>query len=120
VWFVVLATFIASCATTLAVLNVHLRDVNYFVSIALQLQFYMTPIIYPLNQVPGSKFHIPFRTLVRFQPMSVFVEVFRACVYELGTGAWKAWVAMLVWTLIAVVLARFVYERRGLDLSEEM
>lgn len=119
-WFALFMTFVAALSLMLSVLNVHLRDTAYLVGIVIQLQFYMTPIIYPEEQVPGVFHGIPLRAIIRHQPMALFVELFRSLIYGLELGRGTAWAVALVWTALAVAGAAFVYRRRGQDLSEEL
>ncbi|MGI8663437.1 MAG: ABC transporter permease [Acidimicrobiales bacterium] len=120
VWIAIFAVFVSAVSLLLSIANVYLRDTNYLVSILLQLQFYLTPIIYPITLVPGVWHRIPLRTIVQLQPLAAFVEVFRALLYDLTLGTARAWLTMLVWTLLAVGLAWRLYNKRGLDLSEEL
>ena len=118
-WFVLFGIFVAAVALFLAVANIHWRDVQHFVGIALQLMFYMTPIIFTLDQVAARTNGTVARVL-RVMPIATFVEVFRSLMYGLEPGAGRAWLAMVGWTVVAVLAARALYSRRGLDLSEEL
>jgi ABC-type polysaccharide/polyol phosphate export permease len=119
-WLALFAAFVAATSLALSVLNVHLRDTAYLVGIVVQMQFYLTPIIYDIDQVPEEWHGIPLRAIISYQPLSIFVEIFRSLIYELTVGRGMAWLVATVWTLLAVGLAVVVYRRRGLDLSEEM
>ena len=120
VWFAIFATFVAAVSLAASVMNVYLRDTAHIVGIVLQMQFYLTPIIYPISIVPVAWHHIPLRTIIRLQPMAAFVEVFRSLCYELRLGRGTGWLTMAAWTAVAVAAAAYVYNRRGLDLSEEL
>jgi ABC-2 type transport system permease protein len=120
VWFALFAVFTGALSLMLSVLNVHMRDTGYLVGIVIQLQFYMTPIIYKSQDVPEVKFGIPIRAMVRHQPMGIFVELFRSLIYGLELGRGVAWVMAIFWTALAFAGAAFVYRRRGQDLSEEL
>jgi ABC-type polysaccharide/polyol phosphate export permease len=119
-WLAVFAVFVAALALLLSVANVYLRDTAHLVGIVLQLQFYMTPIIYQVSLVPEDWHGIPLRTLVQYQPTAVFVELFRSLVYDLSAGPGILWLWALVWTGVAVAGALVVYRRWGLDLAEEL
>ncbi len=119
-WIALFGSFVAATSLALSVLNVHYRDTAYLVGIVVQMQFYLTPIIYPTSLVPASWHHIPLRDIIVYQPVSVFVEVFRSLLYDLSLGRGSTWLAASGWTLLAVAFAAIVYRRRGLDLSEEM
>lgn len=118
-WVAVFATFVAAVSMLLAVANVYWRDVSHLVGIVLQLMFYLTPIIYGLDLV-RDKGHDTIADLLRVLPIAAFVEVFRSLVYDLDVGAARAWATIVGWTALAVLAAWWLYQRRGLDLSEEM
>jgi ABC-type polysaccharide/polyol phosphate export permease len=90
------------------------------VGILLQMQFYLTPIVYQTNQVPEYWHGVPLRNIIIYQPLAIFVEIFRSLMYELTLGRGVAWLVAAGWTLLAVGIALVVYRRHGLDLSEEM
>jgi ABC-type polysaccharide/polyol phosphate export permease len=119
-WFPIFGIFVAAISLMLSVANVYFRDTAHLVSIVVQMQFYMTPIIYLISDVPVRWHGIPLRALIEVQPMTAFVQVFRDLCYGLTLGPGRAWLIMLMWTVLAVVGASFVYSRRGLDLSEEL
>ena len=53
-------------------LSVMVRDVPQLVSIVMQLLFYLTPIIYPLEAVPSR-----FRILLLFNPLVPLIQAYR-------------------------------------------
>lgn len=120
VLLVLFVVFTASIATAIAILNVHYRDLAHFVSVGLQLMFYMTPIIYTPEFVPASWNGIPLRAIVEFSPLSEFITLFRALAYDLAPGTMVAWLAVLLWTALALLWASVVYRQRGGDLGERM
>jgi ABC-type polysaccharide/polyol phosphate export permease len=115
-----LVAFSASVATALAILNVHVRDLAHLVSVALQLLFYATPIIYTLDIVPVSAGGIPMRAIVEWLPTGLFVEILRDVTYGLTVGPWQAWAGLVGWTALALGLAVLVNRRRGGDRGEEL
>jgi ABC-type polysaccharide/polyol phosphate export permease len=115
-----LVVFSASVATALAILNVYVRDLAHLVSVALQLLFYATPIIYTLDFVPVEYHGVPMRAIIEWNPLSLFVELVRSVTYGLETGPASAWIALSIWTAAALGLAMLVSRRRGGDLGEEL
>lgn len=87
---VLLAVFGAGVALALSVANVYFRDTQYFVGILLQIWFYLTPIIYPVqligvqSQKLGGLLGTPIMLLdvYRWNPMERFVSVFRQLLYD--------------------------------------
>lgn len=120
VWFAVFAVFVSALSLTLAVLNVRWRDTAHLVGVVIQMQFFLTPIMYQPSLIPSDWHGIPLRDLIQIQPMSAFVEVFRDLSYGLTLGRGVAWLTLTLWTVVAVAAAWMVYQRRGVDLSEEL
>ena len=83
VWLCLFVLFVNGIATTLAILNVYARDIAHITAVALQLLFFLTPIIYPIVLVPEEWHGIPLRAIVQANPLAVFIESLRALVYGL-------------------------------------
>lgn len=67
----------------LSLLNINYRDVGYITGITLQVMFYATPIVYPLDLVPGRAWGLPARTIIGLNPMTRFVGIMRDLVWTL-------------------------------------
>ncbi len=80
----VLAMFASGIAMLLAILNVHFRDTQHFVSILLPMWMFLTPIIYPISLVEDAAARSGEWILQVYQlnPMLHIVEVFRALLYD--------------------------------------
>jgi lipopolysaccharide transport system permease protein len=111
-----LPIFIASCfliagglGLILSALNVRYRDVKYVVPFFTQMAFFLTPVIYPLRNVPPR-----LKMLVGLNPMAGTVEGFRYAL--LGSPAsWD-----VIWTSLIVSVVIFViglYSFRRLELT---
>ena len=72
-----MAMFTTGLSLLLAALAVYFVDLVEMVGIVLTAWFYLTPIIYPLEMVPPR-----FAWLIRLNPLSYFVEVFRSLIYD--------------------------------------
>ena len=70
------------------------RDVGSAVAFALQLWFYLTPIVYPLAQVP-ERFHAWFL----FNPLACLVLAVQGSVFNMPMPAGTPW-ALLVWVVL--------------------
>ena len=123
VWLALFAAFTTAVSTLFAVANVHWRDVSHFTGITLQLMFYLTPIIYNLDTVrgtEGSDLRELAATIIQYLPIAAFVEVFRDLAYDLELGTFRAWGTVTAYTAVTVLVAWAFYQRKGLDLSEEL
>jgi lipopolysaccharide transport system permease protein len=58
-----------------ACMNARYRDMKYALPFAVQMLLFATPIIYPLESIPAR-----FQWLAALNPLTGFVEAFRACV----------------------------------------
>jgi lipopolysaccharide transport system permease protein len=60
----------------LAPLNVRFRDVGSLIGVAVQLGFYLTPIVYPISLIPEAR-----RPLLWLNPIAGYVTAFRWSLY---------------------------------------
>jgi lipopolysaccharide transport system permease protein len=88
----------------LGVLNVFMRDVGQAASIVLNLWFWLTPIVYPLNIVPPE-----LARYFHYNPLFPIIRSFQRLFLEGAWPAWGslAWVAALSFALLAVALVLF-------------
>lgn len=119
-WAVLVVALGTGVSLALAVLNVHFRDLQHLVSVALQLLFYATPIIFKVSDIPAEWNGIPLRAIMQANPMTTAVELFRSLVYDLEPGAWTSWLYLLAWAAAGVAVGVLVFRARGRDLSEEL
>ncbi len=70
--------FTLGAGLLLSPLSVFFSDVVEMIGVALSILMYMTPVIYPMKILEGSKY-LP---LVRFNPVRSIMEVFRDPIYQ--------------------------------------
>lgn len=101
----------------LSVFNVYYRDVGYLVGIGMQLLFYATPIVYPLD-TPG----IPdgARSLIRLNPLTQFVEWNRDAFYNLRWPGLGSTLVVLVSSVVTFVVGWWVFEVKARTIAEEL
>jgi ABC-type polysaccharide/polyol phosphate export permease len=117
-WLAVFVVFVTAVALSLAIMNVHVRDLAHLTNVVLQLLFFLTPIIYQISRVPAVWHGLPIQTLVRSNPMAEFIDALRAILYDLQVPSPATWLKLLGWAAASVGLAVLVYRRRGLDIGE--
>lgn len=71
---------IAGVGLAAAALNVFVRDVRSIMALALQLWFYASPVLYPLDQVPPA-----LAPYISLNPMTGIIEAYRAVLLK---GTW--------------------------------
>ena len=79
----------------LSALTVFVRDVDHFVSVALTLGFYATPIVYQASMLPEK-----FQWILKINPLAQLIEAYRAILYyhELPN-----FVSIGIWGLLSVL-----------------
>jgi ABC-type polysaccharide/polyol phosphate export permease len=119
-WLAIYAAFVMAVAIALAIVNVYFRDLAQLVNVALQLLFFLTPIIYVIDSVPASWNGIPLRAIVSLNPIAEFVASFRHLSYDLEGPPLTSWVVLAIWTLGALASTFVIYRRWGLDIGESV
>ncbi len=76
VYIVALAIFTLGCSLFFATANVYYRDVSHIVQIVMNIWFYLTPIIYTVEQFPAR-----FRWIFKLNPIIFVLNDFRLSVY---------------------------------------
>lgn len=116
--------FIYGLGLGVGALNVYFRDVQHFLGLALQMWFYATPVVYPMNLVPREAhvfgWDLPFLKLYELNPMVRFVNMYRDLMYdlrwpELGDLAYVAGVA-----IITLAVGRWIFLKLEPRFAEEL
>lgn len=72
VLFLLHLIFISGLSLPLAALNLYFHDIRYLVGVIIYLWFFLTPILYPLSQVPDE-----YRWIYRLNPNGRLIEAYR-------------------------------------------
>ncbi len=98
----------------IASIDVFFRDLEHLMEVLLTLMFYITPILYPLDQVPKS-----WKPVLLINPMTSLIEAWRNLfvLNELpGLDLWPA----LVFTAATVVVGVTVFRRLEPDFADAL
>jgi ABC-2 type transport system permease protein len=93
-----LVLFTSGLALTVSVANVYYRDVRHLVEVGLQVMFWLTPVIYDLNDVPHR-----LRLAILVSPMSPFITALHDIFYRQSWPDPTVWIAAIVWAVVAFV-----------------
>jgi ABC-type polysaccharide/polyol phosphate export permease len=125
VLMVLLAAFGTGLGLMLSVANVYFRDSAHVVTIAMQVLFYATPVIYPLTLVsevsPTSlvaRLHID--TLYFLNPVVHYVEAFRDVLYEHRIPDVTTLLVVVLSAAASLALGWVVFNRFAGRLAEEL
>ena len=117
-----LACFATGLGLMLAAANVYFRDLSYLWGIFVQLWFFATPIVYPINLVAKKLTgHLHWLlTAYRANPMAVFVEAYRRCLYESRWPSPLQMACLLALSAAALSVGLWVFARLSPRFAEEI
>jgi lipopolysaccharide transport system permease protein len=119
---IIMTVFVTGLGLMLSVLNVYFRDVQYLVgSILLQVLFYLTPIVYPIEFVyEATEGNMFLRRLYTANPTVQFIEAFHHVLYDLRWPTWQNWTYLVAWAAGSLALGMWVFSRFESRLAEEL
>jgi ABC-type polysaccharide/polyol phosphate export permease len=120
VLLVMLAAFSLGLGLFLAILNARYRDVSYIVSVLLSLLFYMSPIIYPISVVTDLYDKHPWLRLYEYNPVTAFIEAFRAALWHLNFPGWGRLAFLAAVSIVVLTAGWTFFQRKSADVSEEL
>lgn len=106
---------ILGLAYPLATLHVWFRDTQYFLRVALQLLFYLTPVFYQSTAVP-QRFH----TIYLWNPMVWVIEGYRDILLR---GRWPSardWSLLLAASLVVLAAGHATFRRASHRFADEL
>ena len=107
--------FIAGLVLGLATLNVFLRDIQHILANLLTLWFFLTPILYPLSQVPG-----PFKKFVLLNPAALFTLGYQDIFfYRRSPDPWHL-IPSLILSIFMLGLGIVLFEHYKETLAEKL
>jgi len=93
--FIIQLIFTAALSLIIASFNLFYRDIQYLLNLVISLWFYLTPILYPIEQFPEK-----YRFIFAFNPISVFINAYRQVV--LG-GREPNYLSLFIATIISIL-----------------
>lgn len=117
---VLLAAFALGLGLMLALWNAKLRDVNYLVSVGLNLAFYSCPIIYPISLVQQNYAAHPWLKIYEYNPLVQFVEAMKDLMYSLQMPSLTRISYIIVVSLGTLAIGIWVFERGSRDVSDDL
>ena len=82
------------------------RDLNVLVSFGLTLWMYLTPVVYPVSQIPES-----FRFIMLLNPVATIVETFRYAFLGSGSFEWFFLLISAAVTAVLIILGMIVFNQ---------
>ncbi|MBK8596262.1 MAG: ABC transporter permease [Holophagales bacterium] len=101
------AAFTAGVGLVVFTLACRFVDVRDTYLVLLQPWFFLTPILYPKEIVPEK-----FQALMRYNPMTYLVEVFRAPIYDGWLPGWKTLLFSVLAAVVSLAVGWWFYASR--------
>jgi ABC-type polysaccharide/polyol phosphate export permease len=107
--------FTIGIALLLAAGTAFFRDTRHLLEIALSALFWMTPILYPLTQVPEK-----LRLLVLLSPLSPFVVAYQQMFFYQQWPSFTVWAVGLAYSIGTFLLGAWLFLSLEDRLSEQL
>jgi len=107
--------FTIGIALLLAAVTTAWRDVAHFTEVALVLVFWLTPIVYPADMVPG-----PLRAVLALSPPAAFATAYQDVLFWGRLPEWTTAGAAIASTALAVTLGHAVFRAMSPAFAEHV
>ncbi|MCU1499840.1 MAG: type transporter [Acidimicrobiales bacterium] len=92
----VMVVWTSALAVLFATITTFVRDLAHGLGVLLRIGIFVTPVMYPVSQVP-----VRYRPFLRINPVSVYIESIRDAVFR---DRWPDWSLIGVHTLVSIGL----------------
>lgn len=99
----------------LGLLNVFFRDVGQLFAIALQLWFWLTPIVYPMNILPPT-----LQPWLALNPMTGLMQAYQMLFLHDAWPSWQQLAPIALAGLVSCLLALLLYRAKTSDMLDEL
>jgi len=103
---VLFTIFIFGLCLALASVNVYFRDISMLWSTLLMFIFYSSPIVYGRTIVPDR-----FSFIVKFNPISYYMELFRSALYYNRIAAIDVWLIATAFSFSFLLVGFMIYRK---------
>jgi ABC-type polysaccharide/polyol phosphate export permease len=115
-----IVAFVAGLALTVASLNAVFRDVEFVVAAALLPWFFLTPILYQLEDLPGAEAHPWLVDLLHWgNPLTPAIESFRTPLYAGELPPTGDLLYLVVAAVVSLALGAWVFTRMDDRIASE-
>ncbi len=104
--FAVQLLFTIGLSLPLAALNLFFHDVRFLVGVGLNLWFFLTPVMYPVDVVPQS-----YRFLYELNPNARFIEAYRSYLYRGQSPEVTNLLLGLAMALLTLAAGYFIFKK---------
>ncbi len=117
---VLLTLFALGIGLVCSLWNAKLRDVNYLVSVGLNLAFYSCPIIYPISLVQDNYAAHPWLQIYEWNPLVQFVQAMKDLMWTLTLPSLNSILYLVVVSVGTFAIGMWIFDRGARDVSDEL
>jgi ABC-type polysaccharide/polyol phosphate export permease len=104
--FAIQMIFTLGLSLPLAAANLFFHDVRFLVGVALNLWFYLTPVLYPVDIIPEE-----YRWIYDINPMAIFVHAYRRVLLHGDAPAPESMLVGLTISLVVFILGYYAFKK---------
>lgn len=116
---ILLGIFATGFAFALSALSVYFKDLSYLWAIALQIWFFLTPVVYP-PELLKDRVPVWGQNLMSLNPMVHFVSVYRDMLYHATFPPIGKIGILVICSMVSLTLGWSIFNRLGRRLPEEV
>jgi len=113
-WTLPLVLIVGACLTllvsglglVLSIMFIRFDDTRNIVNVLLMILMYLTPIFYPVSVMNST-----MQTIIRWNPLTSYLEIFRWAFSNNATPTVFNWVYMSIWSLVSILLGTYVFKK---------
>ncbi len=113
-----LYAFVLGLGLAVSVLHAHFRDVEPILGAALLPWFFLTPIFFRVEDLPGLRGHGWAEALLEWgNPVAPFIEAVRAVLYDGAMPGWDVLAYVVAAAALALLAGRVLFDRGQRELA---
>ncbi len=113
--FIVQYILILGISFIVSSITVYVRDLQHLISVALQLLFYATPIVYNANTIPEN-----FKWVLNLNPMTYVINAYRDIFYNQVAPDVKALLIVALVMIVICVIGYIIFNKLQKGFAEEL
>ncbi len=103
--------FILGISLSFSVINVYFRDLSQLLNVGLMFLFWLTPIFYSLEMIPGG-----YRGIILANPATSYAVIYRSLLYRGSSGGIYMWLLAIGFSFISIVSGYLLFIKKEADI----
>lgn len=107
-----LAVWLLGIILATSIVTVYFRDFSHILQIGMTGLFYITPVIYPLSLVEGTR----LEQFIKLNPFFYFIQLFHQIIKDATTPSATSWLICVLLAVVSYTLGVFVFRIKENDI----